>query len=245
MRAIHNAKLVIVGCGRNGGTFSLLAVHAGFNKITLIDPDRLEESNLNIWPLGGYRDVGELKVEVACRRLSAIRPDVEVEGMAASVQQCPEILAKGQWWVDAVDNEPGRWWVQEQAIRQQKPLFDLAAGVITHHETEEILANGSRLFIYRPEDDEAGCLACMGTRSEEVPAPPISWGSNNFVAAAMTVNALVQEITGVPVYPWLADNNLLVYGAVNPSPLRYLRIARNRDCELCSRSGEETEIHEE
>ncbi len=68
----------IVGVGGLGAPAAAALALCGAARLTLIDADRVELSNLPRQPLFGTSDVGRAKVEVAARRLRAAHPGLDV-----------------------------------------------------------------------------------------------------------------------------------------------------------------------
>ncbi|HEU1111639.1 TPA: ThiF family adenylyltransferase [Streptococcus pneumoniae] len=64
---ISNAKVVIIGCGGIGSMSAILLAGAGVKNLTLIDGDRIEESNLNRQILWTKADIGKFKVDILKR----------------------------------------------------------------------------------------------------------------------------------------------------------------------------------
>ena len=71
---LKNAKVLIVGIGGLGSPISLYLTAAGVGQIGLIDDDIVSKSNLQRQILYTEAEIGQSKVECACRRLSALRP---------------------------------------------------------------------------------------------------------------------------------------------------------------------------
>lgn len=85
-RRLHDATVVVVEVGGSGTEVSRLLALAGVGQLVLCDPDRIEISNLNRGSLFGPGDVGEFKVEVAARELTAMAPGIQVERRADRFQ---------------------------------------------------------------------------------------------------------------------------------------------------------------
>ena len=66
---ISRLHVGIVGLGSVGCLVAEAIARLGIARVTLIDPDRIEEHNLDRLLYGTVRDVGELKVEVAAREM--------------------------------------------------------------------------------------------------------------------------------------------------------------------------------
>ena len=54
---------------------------SGLGKITLIDHDVVEETNLQRQILYTSEDLGLYKADVACKRLKVLNPDINVQGL--------------------------------------------------------------------------------------------------------------------------------------------------------------------
>lgn len=70
----NNIHAIIVGCGGIGGNIALGLVSSGFNRFTLIDYDKVEESNLNRQFAFGRDDIGRNKVTALADKLVSINP---------------------------------------------------------------------------------------------------------------------------------------------------------------------------
>jgi len=84
-------RATICGCGGIGFWVALYLVMAGIPKVDLVDPDVVEESNLNRLPLP-HSSVGQRKVTVLRSLLSSLRPDAVVMAYAVPVS---EFLLRG------------------------------------------------------------------------------------------------------------------------------------------------------
>ena len=76
-KTLAKGHVLMLGVGGLGSCSAQALAMAGCGNITLVDFDRIELSNLNR-QLFHTEDVGELKTEVAKRRLAATNPDVKV-----------------------------------------------------------------------------------------------------------------------------------------------------------------------
>lgn len=75
--AIRTASVAVIGAGGNGTVLDLL-VRAGFCRFIVIDPDIVEDTNLNRLPF--TRDaIGKPKVEAWNEYLAGINPDCDIE----------------------------------------------------------------------------------------------------------------------------------------------------------------------
>ena len=70
-----NRHIVLVGVGGVGGAVFECLVRFGVKKITIIDFDTVDETNLNRQIISTTDTVGKIKVDVAKARGLAINPD--------------------------------------------------------------------------------------------------------------------------------------------------------------------------
>ena len=73
---LRAAKVLIVGAGGLGAPAALYLAAAGVGTIGLVDPDRVDRSNLQRQVLYTEADLGQPKVQAAARHLTAINPNV-------------------------------------------------------------------------------------------------------------------------------------------------------------------------
>lgn len=80
MSEFRQKKFCIVGCGGTGALFAEMLVRTGARKVTLIDGDSVEASNLNrvVGFVRADADICKPKVEVLKSRLESINPAINV-----------------------------------------------------------------------------------------------------------------------------------------------------------------------
>ncbi len=124
-KRIKAAKVVLVGCGALGTVSSEMLTRAGIGKLTLIDRDFVEESNLQRQSLFTEKDAqqGLPKAAVAERELRAINSDVEVEGVIEDVtwQNIDRLCRDSDLIVDGTDNFETRFLMNDFAVKEEVP----------------------------------------------------------------------------------------------------------------------------
>ena len=103
---LHAAHVIVFGLGGVGGYASEALARAGVGRLTLVDDDRVAESNLNRQILALTGTVGRPKAEVAAERIRQINPACTVR--AAALFYTPETadalpFEGADYVVDAVD----------------------------------------------------------------------------------------------------------------------------------------------
>ncbi|WP_346361236.1 HesA/MoeB/ThiF family protein [Bosea sp. (in: a-proteobacteria)] len=118
------SKVLVVGAGGLGCPVSSYLVGAGIGRLLLVDPDRVEESNLHRQPLYRMSDVGRLKVEAAAEALAAYNPGVEIETLALRLapDNAAELVARADIVVDAADSFAATYVLSDACREAGKPL---------------------------------------------------------------------------------------------------------------------------
>jgi adenylyltransferase/sulfurtransferase len=122
-RRLLAARVLLIGAGGLGCPLAQYLAAAGVGTLGLVDPDRVDVSNLQRQVLYGTRDVGRLKVDVAAERIQAQNPDVRVVKHAVRLgsDNAMELLAGWDVIVDGTDNFPTRYLVNDACVLLGKP----------------------------------------------------------------------------------------------------------------------------
>jgi adenylyltransferase/sulfurtransferase len=110
--------------GGLGCPVSLALAQAGVGRLVLVDPDRVELSNLHRQPWHRDADVGRLKVESAASKLRAAFPSLQVETHAVRVgpENVEGLLAGQDLVVDGTDGVDAKFLLNDAAVRAGVPL---------------------------------------------------------------------------------------------------------------------------
>ena len=107
MTKLQNSHVIVFGVGGVGGHSVEALVRSGIGHITIVDFDKVEETNINRQLVALTSTIGKSKVEALKERLLDINPDLDIE--AIEKFYLPENenefdLSKYDYIVDAVDN---------------------------------------------------------------------------------------------------------------------------------------------
>lgn len=124
---ISNTSVCIIGAGALGASSSEMLVRAGIQRVTMIDRDIIEWSNLHRQFLYSEKDVLDQlpKAVAAEKRLKAINNEVEISGIVADItaQNVIELIEGHDLVVDATDNIETRLLVNDAAMKLKIPFF--------------------------------------------------------------------------------------------------------------------------
>jgi molybdopterin/thiamine biosynthesis adenylyltransferase len=122
--ALRERKVIVAGLGSGGSTVALELAKAGVGRFTLIDPDRLEESNL-IRHECDDRYLGHNKAEAVADLIRHRNPAAEVEALAADVfdlgERLEEAVAGAALVVPCTDAEPPKHLLNRLCIAARVP----------------------------------------------------------------------------------------------------------------------------
>lgn len=129
-QALERASVAIVGAGGLGAPAALYLAAAGVGRLKLIDPDVVDLSNLQRQVLFETADIGAPKVEAARRRLVALNPHVNVEGVQESLAEdnAVALIAKCDLVLDGTDDFATRFAVNAACVAAGVPLVSGAIG---------------------------------------------------------------------------------------------------------------------
>ena len=99
------SSVLIVGNGGVGSYAAEAVARAGVGKITLMDGDSVQPSNLNRQLVALTSTLGRNKAEVMAERIRDINPDADVTALARFYQEDDMLdLAAYDWVIDAIDS---------------------------------------------------------------------------------------------------------------------------------------------
>ena len=124
---LSESSVLVAGIGGVGGHAAEALCRMGVGSITLVDNDRVSESNINRQLIATYETVGELKVEVMERRLKSINPDCRITALPLFITRdnAAEIIngSGADAVLDAVDNVTAKLAMVCAAHEQGRYIF--------------------------------------------------------------------------------------------------------------------------
>lgn len=118
------ASVLVIGAGGLGCVVLQYLCAAGVGRLMVLDPDRVEESNLHRQPLYRMSDLGSAKALAAASSLAALNPEVRIEAAVERITpaNAPEWCARADLVVDAADSLALTYILSDECQRQRKPL---------------------------------------------------------------------------------------------------------------------------
>jgi molybdopterin/thiamine biosynthesis adenylyltransferase len=165
--ALLKAHAGVVGLGGLGGIVTEILTRLGVGRLTLIDGDRFEDSNLNRQLLSSTADLGSAKAEAARQRVGQINPSIEVTAHSrfVSPENARELLGTCDVIVDCLDTLRARFEVEDACRAIDRPMVSAAVAGASGHVTAIFPADrGLRLIYGDPQNlPLKGAEAALGT----------------------------------------------------------------------------------
>lgn len=123
---LQAARVLVIGAGALGNEILKNLVLLGFERIVVVDLDRIEESNLSRTILFRSDDVGSYKADVAARSVRTLAPNAKVKSIVANVlQSCGlGLFAWSDVIIAGLDNREARLWINRCAWKMNRPWID-------------------------------------------------------------------------------------------------------------------------
>jgi molybdopterin/thiamine biosynthesis adenylyltransferase len=149
---IRAAHAVVVGAGGLGSPVALYLGSAGVGRLTLVDADTVDVTNLQRQIAHDMSRVGQPKVESARAAVAALNPGVEVRTVArrADAGLLDELLPGCDVVLDCTDNFATRQAINAACVRHGVPLVSGAA-----------IRFDGQVAVYDPRDAASPCYACL------------------------------------------------------------------------------------
>lgn len=122
LNVLATKQILIVGVGGLGVPAALSLVNARAAglalRLTLVDPDLVEFSNLPRQIIFGESDVGVPKVTAAARRLAAVSPAIAIEPLQAALDTAiaAELIARCDFAIDATDSPATKFLINDVCV---------------------------------------------------------------------------------------------------------------------------------
>lgn len=228
--ALTRAHVAVIGCGGIGSPAIQYLAAAGVGRLTLVDDDTVDASNLQRQTIFSPADLGKAKAECAADWVRRFDPAIAVQPVITRIDRdnASAIIGGVDLVLDGCDNFATRLAVSDACVTSGIPLTSAALGRFQGQ-----VANFAghlpdqpcyRCFVGDALDGE-DCDTCAADGVLGAMA-----GTVGCMAAMHAVRVLVEGHASFGDPKW---GTLLVFDGLAPS-LRPLRIVKDAGCKGCS-----------
>jgi molybdopterin/thiamine biosynthesis adenylyltransferase/rhodanese-related sulfurtransferase len=121
---LRDASVLVVGAGGLGSAVLQYLCAAGVGAVVIVDPDRVEESNLHRQPIYRMEDVGLLKAKAAREALLSLNPQVRIEPVCERLtpSNVAHLVGAADLVIDAADSFAATYVMSDECHRIGKVL---------------------------------------------------------------------------------------------------------------------------
>jgi molybdopterin/thiamine biosynthesis adenylyltransferase len=151
-RRLLDSHALVIGAGGLGSPVALYLGTAGVGRITLVDHDTVDLTNLQRQIAHDMSRVGRPKAESAKQSIAEINPEVQVTALTerAGPERLDELVAAADVVIDCTDNFTTRHAVNAACVKHRKPLVSGAA-----------IGFDAQISVYDTREPDAPCYACL------------------------------------------------------------------------------------
>ena len=222
---VLNAHALIIGAGGLGSPAALYLASAGVGRITLVDHDVVDLTNLQRQIAHTTARVGQPKVASAATAMQAINPEVNVSAlqMRADDAALDRLVQDASVVLDCSDNYATRHAINAACVRHRRPLVAGAA-----------IRFDAQITVVDPRDDACPCYACVfppDADFEEVRCSAMGvFAPLVGVVGAMQAAEALKLVAGIGVS--LAGRLLMLDGRT--MEWSTMHVARAAQCPVCA-----------
>lgn len=231
--ALANAHVVLVGLGGIGSPALQYLAGAGIGKLTLIDDDKVDATNLQRQTIYSERDIGHGKAVAAQRWVSNFdaRLSIAISDLRVTPDNARELVRGASLVLDGCDNFATRLAVSDACVAEAVPLV---SGAVGRFQGQVAAFAGHlpgqscyRCFVGDAFDAE-DCDSC----AEDGMLGAMAGWAGTF-AALQAVRVLLEGVSSLGDPQW---GKLHLLDGLAPS-MRTMTIAKDPECRGCGAKG--------
>ena len=218
-----NSRVLVFGMGGLGSPISMYLATSGVGELVIVDPDRVELSNLQRQIVHTSANLGNEKVDSAQQMLGALNPEVQVRTVNRVLEGDDLIRAvrEADVVVDGTDNFDARFAITRACVQARTPLV---TGAVVRFE--------GQVSVFPMDRPDSPCYACLYSSIDE---PPRNCSENGVLGSVAGIIGCIQATEAIKVLLGIGDTlagRLLVVDALH---MEWHTIGLKKDphCEVC------------
>ena len=218
-----DSHVVIFGLGGLGSPISMYLGAAGIGKLTLVDFDVVELSNLQRQIVHSSDDLNRPKVDSAKDRIHKLNPEIVIETVNEQLNQAQiqTLIASADVVVDGTDNFNTRFLINRATVAEKKPLVSGAA-----------IRFEGQVSVFRNDLENEACYQCL---YQDNTAVTETCAQTGVVAPLLGIIGSVQALETIKVITGAGNDlcgRLLLLDAL-AMDWHTMRFKKNAKCPVC------------
>lgn len=220
---LQNAHVVIIGLGGLGSPAAMYLAAAGVGCLTLVDFDRVDDSNLQRQIIHNTNSIGDSKVDSAKATLLAINPDTTIQciDQRLALDELSQLINGVNCVIDATDNFATRFIINRACVSQQTPLVSAAA-----------IQYEGQISVFDLRHKDSACYACLYSENGE---ENTNCSDNGILAPVVGILGSMQALEAIKLICNLGEtlqNRLLLFDAL-ALQWRTMKFNKDANCPVC------------
>ncbi|MDQ7076161.1 MAG: molybdopterin-synthase adenylyltransferase MoeB [Gammaproteobacteria bacterium] len=218
-----DSHVLLFGLGGLGAPIALYLAAAGVGKLTLVDFDHVELSNLQRQIIHSTEDIGKDKVQSAKESCQQLNPLIQIQtvSICPNEKQLLEFIARSDLVIDATDNFSSRFAINQACVTQKTPLISGAA-----------IRMEGQVSVFRNDLDNSPCYRCLYSDTEEEAQ---TCSDNGVLAPLVGIIGSIQALEAIKVLMNIGTElnaRLLILDALNME-WRTMKLRKDPNCSVC------------
>jgi len=219
-----NSSVVVFGMGGLGSPAGIYLASSGVGELVLVDPDKVELSNLQRQIVHMNDALGQQKVESAERTLKALNPDVHIKSYNQKLagDELDEVVRQADVVVDGTDNFDARFAINAACVRVGKPLVSAA-----------VVRMEGQISVYRLDRPDSPCYGCL---YQNIAEPPQNCAENDVLGSVAGMMGCIQATETFKVLLDIGETlegRLLLIDA-RTMEWQAVRLRKDPECPVCA-----------
>jgi molybdopterin/thiamine biosynthesis adenylyltransferase len=218
------SHILIIGAGGLGSAAAPYLAAAGVGKITLVDHDKVELSNLQRQIMHSQNSLGQSKVESGRQFLQSLSPALMINAIETRVSEdlLNELLPTVDVVLDCTDNFATRHLINAACFKHEVPLVSGSA-----------IKFDGQLSVFDFRNAVSPCYACLFSPKEQF--EEVSCASMGIYSPLVGIIGAMQAAQALQVLIGFGQplvGRMLLWNALN-TQIDEIRISRNPECVVC------------
>lgn len=222
-QGLLKSHAVIVGAGGLGSPAAIYLASSGVGRLTMIDHDTVDLSNLQRQIAHHTDSIGHHKVDSVAATLQRLNPHVQIVTHACRADDdlLDTILPQAEVVLDCTDNFATRQRINAACVRHRVPLVSAAA-----------IKFSGQISVFDARNDQSPCYACLFPA--DCPPPETNCATMGVFAplvgimGTMQANEALKVLLGKPTLM----GKLMLFDAIR-SEWSTIGITRQAACTVC------------
>ncbi|MDQ7015866.1 MAG: molybdopterin-synthase adenylyltransferase MoeB [Gammaproteobacteria bacterium] len=223
-RRLLKSHVLLFGLGGLGAPIALYLAASGVGKLTLVDFDHVELSNLQRQIIHSTKDIGKDKVQSAQESCQQLNPEIIIQTVSTypKPQELLNFIASSDLVIDATDNFSSRFALNQACVMQKTPLVSGAA-----------IRMEGQVSVFRNDLDNSPCYRCLYSDTGEESQ---TCSDNGVLAPLVGIIGSIQALEAIKVLMNIGTElnaRLLILDALNME-WRSMKLRKDPNCPVCS-----------